>query len=133
MIDISVRITAMNRTALTGIAPEIFRKRLLVEGYYTSDMSAEVLRGFFESITGGLGLRTYGEPIVHRTSGQGQQSNEGYDAFVPLIDSGIYIAAWVGPRFLSTVIYTCAPFDEDRAVELVRDFFRLGQHEAAIF
>lgn len=133
MTDTSVRIHRMNRTALTGIAPEIFRKRLLVEGYYTGDMSADVLRAFFASITAGLGLRTYGEPIVHRTSGEGAESNEGYDAFVPLIDSGIYIAAWVGPRFLSTVIYTCAPFDEDRAVELVRDFFRLGEHEAAVF
>ena len=29
----------MNRTALTNIAPDIFRKRLLVEGYFRSDMS----------------------------------------------------------------------------------------------
>jgi hypothetical protein len=123
----------MNRTALTRIAPEIFRKRLLVEGYYGSDMSAEILRGYFDHVTGGLGLRTYGEPIIHRTSGEGQQANEGFDAFVPLIDSGIYIAAWVGPRFLSSVLYTCAPFDEDRAIALVRDFFQLGEYEAAIF
>jgi hypothetical protein len=52
---------------------------------------------------------------------------------VPLVDSGIYIAAWTGPRFLSTIIYTCAPFDEDRAIEVIRTFFRLSSLEAAIF
>jgi S-adenosylmethionine decarboxylase len=123
----------MNRTALTNIAPDIFRKRLLVEGYFQSDMAESVLRDYFRHITSELGLRTYGDPIIHKTSGQGKDLNEGYDAFVPLIDSGIYIAAWVKPRFLSTILYTCGEFDEDRAVATVRDFFKLADHQAAIF
>ncbi len=123
----------MNRAALTGIAPGIFRKRLLVEGYFGVEVTAETLAGYFRHITGALGLRTYGEPIIHRTSGQGQAINEGFDAFVPLIDSGIYIAAWLGPRFLSTIIYTCGPFDEDVAVREVKAFFDLSEHEAAVF
>ena len=123
----------MNRTALTNIAPDIFRKRLLIEGYFRSDMADKVLRDYFQHITRELGLRTYGDPIVHKTSSQGKDLNEGYDAFVPLIDSGIYIAAWVKPRFLSTIIYTCGEFDEDRAVTTVRDFFKLAEHQAAIF
>jgi hypothetical protein len=123
----------MNRTALTNIAPDILRKRLLIEGYFQSDMADKVLRDSFRHITGELGLRTYGDPIVHKTSSQGKDLNEGYDAFVPLIDSGIYIAAWVKPRFLSTIIYTCGKFDEDRAVTTVRDFFKLAEHQAAIF
>jgi hypothetical protein len=82
----------MNRTALTSIAPEIFRKRLLVEGYFQSNMAESVLREYFRHITSELGLRTYGDPIIHKTSGEGKDLNEGYDAFVPLIDSGIYIS-----------------------------------------
>jgi S-adenosylmethionine decarboxylase len=78
-------------------------------------------------------LRTYGDPIIHRTSGQGKEVNEGYDAFVPLIDSGIYLAVWVNPRFLSTIIFTCGEFDADRAVTVLKDFFNLSEHEAAIF
>lgn len=123
----------MNRTALTSLAPEIFRKRLLVEGYFRRDVSADTLRTYFARVTEALGLRTYGDPIVHRTSGQGRELNEGYDGFVPLVDSGIYVAVWVNPRFLSTIIYTCGPFEEERAVEIVRDFFDLAEHEAAIF
>lgn len=123
----------MNRTALTTIAPEIFRKRLIVEGFFTREITAETLEAYFAHLTGELGLKTYGEPIIHRTAGEGREINEGFDAFIPLVDSGIYVAAWINPRFLSTIVYTCGPFDEDRAVELVREFFGLGEHQAAIF
>ena len=123
----------MNRTALTNIAPDVFRKRLLIEGYFQRAVVESVLRDYFRHITRELGLRTYGDPIVHKTSGQGKDANEGYDAFVPLIDSGLYIAIWLKPRFLSTILYTCGEFDEDRAVASVREFFELAEHQAAIF
>ncbi len=123
----------MNTTPLTNIAPEIFRKRLLVEGYFRVEVSEDSLREYFSRITSGLGLRTYGEPIIHRTSGAGKDVNEGFDAFVPLIDSGIYIAVWVNPKFLSTIIYTCGEFDEEKAVRLVEEIFRLEGFQSAIF
>ncbi len=100
--------SVMNQTPLTTIAPDIFRKRLLIEGFYSREITQAVLKDYFEHLTRELGLRTYGEPIIHRTSGQGKEVNEGYDGFVPLIDSGIYIAVWVHARFLSTILYTCA-------------------------
>ena len=81
-------------------APEIFRKRMLIEGYFARDaLDADAILEYFRVITSRLGLRTYGEPIVHRTSGQGKASNEGFDAFVPLIDSGIYVCVWSSRRF----------------------------------
>ena len=123
----------MHRRALTTIAPEIFRKRLLVEGFFDVVIDRDTLLRYFAHVTGELGLRTYGEPVIHRTSGEGKALNEGYDGFVPLVDSGIYIAAWIHPRFLSTILYTCGEFDERRAVVVIRDFFRLGEHQAAIF
>ena len=63
----------MNKTPLTNIAPEIFRKRLLIEGYFG------------------------------------------------------------GPKFLSTIIYTCGEFDEHKAVDVVKEFFEMGEMQTAIF
>ena len=123
----------MNSQPLTNIAPEIFRKRLLVEGYYTINVTVEVLKDYFANITAGLGLRTYGLPIIHTTSGAGKEVNEGYDGFVPLIDSGIYISVWSNAKFLSTIIYTCAEFDDERAERLVAEFFQMGERQSAIF
>lgn len=123
----------MNRTPLTTIAPEIFRKRLLVEGHFRGEVTSSTLLEYFKRITADLNLRTYGEPIIHRTSGVGKSVNEGFDGFVPLIDSGIYVAVWVNPKFMSTILYTCGEFDEVAAVNSVRDFFGLADHQAAIF
>ena len=123
----------MNTTPLTNIAPEIFRKRLLVEGYFKVEVTEDILRGYFSRITSGLGLRTYGEPIIHRTNGAGKDVNEGFDGFVPLVDSGIYIGVWMNPKFLSTIIYTCGEFDEEKAVSLVEEIFELSDYQSAIF
>ena len=123
----------MNTTPLTNIAPEVFRKRLLVEGYFGVAVTEDSLRDYFSRITAGLGLRTYGEPIIHKTSGAGKDLNEGFDGFVPLIDSGIYISVWVNPKFLSTIIYTCAEFDADKAVGLVKEIFQISEFQSAIF
>ena len=116
------------------LAPEIFRKRLLIEGYFArQELDAQAIRDYFVAITGKLGLRTYGEPIVHQTSGQGKATNEGYDAFVPLIDSGIYVCVWSVPHFASVIIYTCAEFDESVATEVTRRFFDLTEWDTVLF
>jgi hypothetical protein len=109
------------------LAPHIFRKRLLIEGFFTRDgVDEETIRQYFTLITSGLSLRTYAPPIIHHTGGQGKAVNQGYDAFVPLIDSGIYVGVWSGQKFLSIILYTCADFDEARAVQLTRDFFQVA-------
>ena len=116
------------------IAPEIFRKRLLVKGYFTRDpVDDPVIREYFTFITRQLNLRTYGEPIVHHTGGEGKAANQGYDAFVPLIDSGIYLCVWSGPRFASVILYTCAEFDEMQATGLTREFFGMTEWDSALF
>jgi hypothetical protein len=123
----------MNTTPLTDIAPDIFRKRLLFEGYFTIDVRAETLLNYFSYVTTELELRTYGDPIVHETGGAGKDVNQGFDGFVPLVDSGIYIGVWVKPKFLSTIIYTCGEFDSERAVNAVKSFFQISKFQAAIF
>ena len=116
------------------LAPEIFRKRLLIEGFFARQgVDGQVIRDYFTALTTHLGLRTYGEPIVHQTGGQGKATNEGYDAFVPLIDSGIYVCVWSVHRFLSVILYTCAEFDEGAATEVTQQFFELTDWDTALF
>jgi len=118
---------------MKNIAPDIFRKRVLIEGYYNTDVSEDTIKKYFSYITSNLSLRTYGAPIVHATSGIGKESNQGYDAFVPLIDSGIYISVWVNKKFLSIVIYTCKDFDGDEAVRRTKLFFQINRAEHKTF
>ena len=37
----------MNTVPLTTIAPDIFRKRLLIEGYFEADITEETLKSYF--------------------------------------------------------------------------------------
>jgi len=118
---------------MRNIAPDIFRKRLLIEGYYNINVTEETIKKFFSYITTNLSLRTYGAPIVHATSGIGKEINQGYDAFVPLIDSGIYMGVWANRRFLSLVIYTCKDFDGDEAIRRTKLFFQINKVEYETF
>lgn len=118
---------------MKNLAPDIFRKRLLVEGYFTMEVNEQTLIDFFAYITSELSLQTYGQPIVHATSGTGKDTNQGYDAFVPLIDSGIYIAIWQQQKFLSMIVYTCKDFPEDQAVALTQSYFNVATAEHSLF
>src|SRR5262245_26532620 len=112
---------------MPGFAPEILRQRLLVEGYYTRDVDEAGVEEFLHGVAAHLELRSYGKPAIFAPSGLGKQEHEGYDAFLPLIDSGISVYVWTGPRFVSAVLFTCKTFDDDRAVAYVEDFFGLGE------
>jgi S-adenosylmethionine decarboxylase len=67
-------------------------------------------------------LRTYGRPIVH-APGDGKAENQGFDAFIPLIDSGISLYVWTPKRFFAAVLFTCKRFDVNEALRFTRDFF----------
>jgi S-adenosylmethionine decarboxylase len=119
---------------MSNLAPEIFRQRLLLESYYSVEVTAESVRGFLLGLADHLKLRTYGEPIVHSPSGEGKEANQGFDAFVPLIDSGISLYVWSQARFFSAVIYSCKPFDDSQAAAYVSNHFAItGEMEIISF
>jgi hypothetical protein len=120
-------------TAMHTIAPEIVRQRLLVEGFYRRDVDEPTIRAFFTSFTAALALRTYDAPVIFAPRGAGKDDNEGYDAFVPLIDSGISLYVWTAARFLSCVTFTCKTFDTDVAVNSIRTFFHMEELEHRAF
>lgn len=114
---------------MRDIAPDIMRKRLLVEAKYNVSVSEETVKNFLIQLPIALGLRIYGDPIVHCADNQGKIENSGYDAFIPLIDSGIYLGVWSRQKFLSSVIYTCKDFSTEKAIEFVKDFFQTSEIE----
>lgn len=112
---------------MKNLAPDIFRQRLLIEGFYETDMSKEVLEKYLLSVAEHVNLRTYGKPIIFSpASGMGSEENAGYDAFLPLIDSGISAYVWSNAKFFSIVIYTCKGFKEQAAIEFTREYFTVS-------
>ena len=117
---------------MKNLAPSIFRQRLLIEGFYTIDLDKQILEKYLLNLAAHLNLRTYGEPIVFvPASGMGKEENSGYDAFVPLIDSGISAYIWSNAKFFSIVIYTCKGFDQQEAIEFTRKYFAVSDEIAS--
>jgi len=112
---------------MKNLAPDILRQRLLIEGFYNIVVNQETIEKYFNEITKKLNLRMYGEPIVFSPEGIGRQDNQGYDAFVPLIDSGISLYVWGNKKFISLIIYTCKSFDEKVAIKETKDFFKINE------
>lgn len=109
---------------MENLAPDITRQRLLIEGHYCAEMGTEKVEAYLVGIARHLGLRTYGKPTVHAPSGAGKTENEGFDAFIPLIDSGISLYVWSGKKFFAALLFTCKEFDIESAVSYTRDFFQ---------
>jgi hypothetical protein len=118
---------------MKDLAPDILRQRLLVEGFYTKEVGRDEVEEYLTGVARHLGLRTYAPPIIHSPGGQGREINQGYDAFMPLIDSGIALYVWTGRRFFSTVIYTCKRFDVQEALRFTRGFFGTAEVEHTEF
>lgn len=102
---------------MDDLAPDIYRQRLLVEGHYGWELDAAGVARFLPELARACGLTPYGQVMVHSPGGQGKQVNQGFDAFLPLVDSGIAAYFWTGPKFFSIVIYSCAPFAEADALD----------------
>ena len=118
---------------MRDLAPGITRQRLLLEGFYGVDVDEGRVRRFMTELPTALGLRTYGEPTVFAPAGLGRKENEGFDAFVPLIDSGVSLYVWTAERFLALVVFTCKAFDAAQAESFTRQFFAMTEAESQEF
>jgi S-adenosylmethionine decarboxylase len=98
-----------------------------MEGYYRIEVDEAAIEGYFSGLSGALDLQMYGKPTIFSTGGQGKEENQGYDAFVPLVDSGISVYVWTNKRFVSIVLYTCRSFVAERAVAFTRDYFGISE------
>lgn len=118
---------------MRDLAPEITRQRLLIEGYYSVNVSQAAVESYLLGVASHLGLRTYGKPVVYAPGGIGKQENEGFDAFIPLIDSGISLYVWSSAKFFAAVLLTCKVFDIERAVSYTKDYFGAFEVEYQAF
>ena len=114
----------MGLEIMKDLAPHVKRQRLLIEGFFSIRIDKGKINQFFRDMTKELDLRIYGAPTIHTTRGAGKKINQGFDAFVPLIDSGIALYVWGNAKFFSTVIYTCKKFDNRKAIRFTKQFFK---------
>ncbi len=108
---------------MKDLAPEITRQRLLIEGLYSILLDQSKIEAYLLGLADHLNLHSYGNPLVHAPEGIGKQENQGFDAFLPLIDSGISLYVWTSSKFFATVLFTCKAFDTAEAIAYTCQYF----------
>jgi hypothetical protein len=118
---------------MRDLAPDITRQRLLIEGCYTSLVDRDTVQRYLLTLAAHLELQSYGEVVIHSPSGIGKEQNAGFDAFLPLIDSGISLYVWSARSFFAVVLFTCKRFDVEQALQFTRQFFSAAEIEHQSF
>ncbi len=118
---------------MKDLAPHIYRQRLLLEGLYGIEVTEEIIERYFDVILNALHLNSYKDPIIHSSQDIGGDLYQGYEAFIPLIESGIVLYTWESSKFLSILIYTCKKFSIETALEKTKMFFKIDSIEVMEF
>jgi S-adenosylmethionine decarboxylase len=101
------------------LAPDIYRQRLVIEGFPGSIISDEQITDYLTQLSGVLKMRTLISPVTHRSE------KFGWAGWIHWETSGAHFYAWERPSlFFSVDIYTCKSFDPASAVEFTKDYFK---------
>ena len=110
------------------LAPMIYRQRLVIEGTSRAPITAEQICSYLSELSDVCEMHLLLEPVTHRSD------RYGWAGWVHWDDSGAHFYAWESPKlFFSVDIYTCKPFDANRASQFTKDFFDAPEVVAMAF
>jgi S-adenosylmethionine decarboxylase len=100
------------------LAPEILRRRLVVEGTCARAIDADEIVRYLNGLSDVCSMDVLLEPVTHRSD------RYGWAGWVHWEASGAHFYAWEHPRlFFSVDIYACAPFSAEDVATYTRAFF----------
>jgi S-adenosylmethionine decarboxylase len=104
---------------MKDLAPDIIRRRLVVEGTLNHPFAGEGMTSYCEEITEVLDMTPVTSPMCN------YDSNYGWCAYMHWKESGIHIYSWGkhSPPFFSIDIYTCKDFSKEDVIKYTKDFF----------
>lgn len=109
---------------MKDLAPEIYRQRIVIEGYPKEALHAEQIKDYLKKLSDVLKMKTLIEPVTHRSPLYGEA------AWIHWETSGAHFYAWDVPRlFFSVDVYTCKAFDAQDAVKFTKEYFDATQVE----
>jgi S-adenosylmethionine decarboxylase len=107
---------------MKDLAPDIYRQRLVIEGYPARPISDIEIKEYLSKLSTKLDMKQLIEPVTDRSD------LYGWAGWIHWETSGAHFYAWEQPRlFFSVDIYTCKAFTADVAVEFTREFFNASE------
>lgn len=109
---------------MLDLAPDIYRQRLVIEGYPGAVLKADQIKEYLKKLSDILDMTALIDPVTHRSDKYGEA------AWIHWETSGAHFYAWDVPRlFFSVDIYTCKAFKVQDAVDFTRQFFDVTRVE----
>ena len=104
---------------MKDLAPDIVRKRMIIEGTVKRPFKGEAMTSYCEQLTEVLDMTPVTSPMCNYAA------RYGWCAYMHWKESGIHIYSWDKhtPPFFSIDIYTCKVFNELDVVKFTKDFF----------
>lgn len=107
---------------LKDLAPEIYRKRIVVEGYPSFEISDIQIKEYLLNLSIVCEMVTLLEPVTHCSE------KYGWAGWIHWETSGAHFYAWTHPRlFFSVDIYTCKNFSTEEVISFTKDFFETSE------
>lgn len=109
----------IKKTAMENLAPNIYRQRLVVEGIPAKVITDTDIKDYLSKLSGVLGMVTVLDPVTHLSS------KYGWAGWIHWETSGAHFYAWEQPMlFFSVDIYTCKPFEDQKAIDFTKQYFQ---------
>ena len=108
------------------LCPEIYRQRLVVEGYYHIEITGTAIKVFAAELSAMLGMHVVYGPIIMQEAEKINPKHTGFEAILVWAESGVSLYTWEKYKFMTLDIYSCKKFDSDETVKFVKNYFKLN-------
>ncbi len=106
----------------TNFAPDIFRKRLILEGVYTKDITDEKFVGdFLISLSKEMDMTIIAGPFISSATGKSIPLHDGFEGSLVWAESGANTYIWSNSKFCTVDIYSCKDFDSKKAIDFIKN------------
>lgn len=107
-----------------NLSPEIFRKRLIIEGKYTTIIENEsFVNDFLINLSKEMKMTIINGPHISSATGKAIPLHDGYEGSLVWAESGANTYIWTKFNFCTIDIYSCKEFDTNKAIEFVKKSF----------
>ena len=104
---------------MTNLCPEIFRKRVMLEGLYTIEPPNKLfIRDFLNSLSVHLDMHPLTDVLVFSPD-EHSNLHHGIAGFIPWVESGCSLYTWKTQKFFTLEIYSCKDFSVEACLEFV--------------
>lgn len=109
---------------MRDFAPHIFRKRMICEGLYETEISKEFLEGYLNKLSSVLEMTTTYGPVVGQEAQKVDPKHTGFEGFLGWAESGVHAYTWESEKFFSVDMYSCKEFCEKKVKRFTKNYFK---------